>query len=289
MPLDLYNGCPYVGAPYGEDGCGGNESAGWNVRATAALSTSIVETLTGPVHLNTTVTESAVIATTLSNVVMWPLSTALASGSAINYDLVWGTVAEVSADTTAALVKAMRWLATESPQLTSDVRWVAKLVTTESVVLSGAISGPLKRLLPIVAYVTANSSLSASHSFITAVAASIVANSLTTLTKGLDIEDSLDLDDAVVFLVKLVTTVLSSLVISDTLSQGLVILLPIEAELDVVSAIASQHTFSDSLTDSVNFVGALQLEDGEFSVWCKLGFDLSDGVRKLPIQLFRLL
>ncbi len=265
MSGDVYNGCPYTESPYGVDGC--DEDNPWAMWAQFGLSSSIEETLTGPVHVNTTLATSLAVTSPVSNVHLWPLSTALSSGSTIDYDLVWGTVTALSAETSATLVKTMTWLASESAAVTSDPRWVAKLVTTESVAISGAISGPIQRLLPIITYVAANSSITASHSFITAVAASIVADSLATLVKALDAEDTVDIDDAVVFLVRLVTTALSSLLITDTVTQGLVILLPIETELDLVSALASQHAFTNEVSDTVSFVGALQLEDGDFSVW----------------------
>jgi hypothetical protein len=231
------------------------------------VSAAVEETLTGPVHVNTELAGAVGLASAVSNAHMWKLATAVAAGSTINYDLVWGTVTALSTDTSLTLANTLTMLATASPGLTSDVRWIAKLVNSESVAISGAISGPIKRLLPIVAYVTANSSITASHSFITAVAASIVASSLTTFTKGMDVEDTVDTADAVVFLVRLVTTVLSSMLVSGDATQGLVILLPVETELDVVSALSAQYAFTDSLTSTVSFVGALQLENGDFSVW----------------------
>lgn len=265
MP-DFYGFCPYGSSPYGEYGCD-DPANQWHIYTGLSVPATIVETLTGPVHVNTTLAEAVAFTTAATNSHMWKVASALNQTSSINYELIWGTVAELTTETAITLSNALTMLATDSTALTSDPRWIAKLVTTSSVVISETISGPIQRLLPIVAYVNANSSISASHSFITAVAASIVANSLTTLSKALDVEDTVDLDDAVVFLVRLVTQAISSLLITDSATNGLVILLPVETELDVVSALSAQYAFTDNVEAVVSFVGAVQLEDGDFSVW----------------------
>lgn len=266
MPDPIYDFCPYGSTPYGEYGCDDLANQ-WHIYTGLGMAGAIVETLTGPVHVNEAVTSTVAAVATLSTVHLWPIASALDQDSAIAWDLIWGTISELTASSAVTLTLALTMLPSDSVTTTSDPRWILKMPISSSLAITAALADGFKRYLPILSVVTTTATPEQQHEFFNAVAAAIVASSLTQFYAAMDVEETVDFSETIVFLVTLVTEALASVALTSAATNGLTILLPIETEMNVVSALLPQHTFADAPTDTVSFVGALNLEDTDYSVW----------------------
>lgn len=181
--------------------------------------------------------------------------------------LTWG--AEDGVELTTALAASISSLSTLSEILTvADVlQVVAQMAVTETVTIDQDVPEGIYRLLTIVNRVLLTSTISQKQTV--AVTASLLASALTVLASMDSVSDGVEASDVVAQAMEVAQWVAEGLTVTATVAPFLRVVLVGSDSLSLQSAITSQMTMTNDVTETVSFVGSLGMGDPEagFTTW----------------------